>query len=319
MEGRTPRNFLVALVCDGMGGMANGSEAAVLAGSAFLASLILDRSRPPPARMKRAVWSANKAVHDRLKGNGGTTLTAVCIESRQVVLAHVGDSRAYIRTSGREVSQISQDDTLGGILKQDRQGEDSEDGRGLLQYVGMGEDLSPHIEPVIVERGDLLLLTSDGAHSLERRTFREICREAATHSDLTRRLLLVAEAVGAHDNATALTLDPHRLGSFAQPYGGTSVSVWTPSAQIELWLHREAAAAAAAAAAPAVDAPRVHRSPPAAPSPARKGVKGRNAKRATAKAVIPPSSSEDTSEDKPTAPQLHIQFQPDEPAPDETP
>ena len=236
-HGRSRRTSLIALVCDGMGGMEKGGEAASLAASAFVASMISDDRYDPHARLERATWTANAAVFNRLHGLGGTTLTAVCIETHVAMLAHVGDSRAYIRSSTGEMLQISRDDTLDGLLKRNDSDDKHADGRGLLQFVGIGKDLSPHILPIDIPAGALLLLTSDGAHSLERRTFQDICRQAPAHGDLMRRLLFMAEAVGARDNATIVSLDYSRIQPVPDFGSGITVNVWTPSKRLELWLY----------------------------------------------------------------------------------
>src|SRR5262245_52415844 len=70
-----PRTFLLGVVCDGMGGLTGGEEAAVIAISSFVASLLRASKRPMEDRMRAAAVAANAAVYRRFRGNGGSTLS----------------------------------------------------------------------------------------------------------------------------------------------------------------------------------------------------------------------------------------------------
>lgn len=77
---KSPRgDFTAAIVCDGLGGMSQGGEAAVLAASAFAAHLYCSATSSWEERLSRAIAYANHEVYRHLHGNGGTTLSAVIV------------------------------------------------------------------------------------------------------------------------------------------------------------------------------------------------------------------------------------------------
>jgi serine/threonine protein phosphatase PrpC len=88
------RDFLLAVLSDGMGGMVSGETAAILAASTFATRTIRSGRLPPDRRLSMAAMAANEAVHHLLGGRGGATLSAVLIEpSLGIIGVNVGDSR----------------------------------------------------------------------------------------------------------------------------------------------------------------------------------------------------------------------------------
>ncbi len=63
-------NFAVAIVCDGLGGMSQGREAAIHAASVFVARLFDPVSIEWKGRLGRAIGGANMEVHRLLRGDG---------------------------------------------------------------------------------------------------------------------------------------------------------------------------------------------------------------------------------------------------------
>ncbi|NPA26946.1 MAG: serine/threonine-protein phosphatase [Chloroflexi bacterium] len=96
------------VVADGMGGHLHGEEASRIAVTTFvqylwqhwLHAIHGDLHPSPPESdlasiMEEAVVEAHHAVQANVPG-GGTTLTAVFAWNRRLMIAHVGDSRAYL-------------------------------------------------------------------------------------------------------------------------------------------------------------------------------------------------------------------------------
>jgi hypothetical protein len=115
----------LAMVADGMGGAVAGEEASRLAleavqadflGEARGSEMLRDLSEDEIAdKLRLAVRRANRAVlhqvseHPEFQGMG-TTMTLAFVRDNRVVIAHVGDSRAYL-IDGREgwINQITDD------------------------------------------------------------------------------------------------------------------------------------------------------------------------------------------------------------------
>jgi len=88
------------VVADGLGGHAAGEVASRLAAETALASWRNARNPSPRQALRDLVRSANTAVYDASLESGrrgmGTTFTALTLCGHEAVIAHVGDSRAYV-------------------------------------------------------------------------------------------------------------------------------------------------------------------------------------------------------------------------------
>ncbi|POS61854.1 PP2C family protein-serine/threonine phosphatase [Parasaccharibacter apium] len=196
-------NFTIAIICDGLGGMSQGREAAILAASSFTAYLFSSPLIGWKERLSKAIAFANTQIYQRLHGAGGTTLSAVISFNDGAIFCHVGDSRVYGVMPDRVVEQLSRDDTINALLKrQEGQGEAPKDSR-LLQFVGMGEEMEAQIAPVPGHCRSVLL-TSDGAHDVPNSVFQRVVSAAAGGGDLVRKLLMLSDMTGGRDNASAI-------------------------------------------------------------------------------------------------------------------
>jgi PPM family protein phosphatase len=207
-------NFTIAMVCDGLGGMSQGREAAILAASAFTAHLFCAHAIGCERRLYQAIAYANSQVYQRLHGDGGTTLSAVISSHDGAMFCHVGDSRIYAVMPDRALEQLSRDDTINALLKrQEGEAEAPKDSR-LLQFVGMGDEMEAQIAAVPGHCRSVLV-TSDGAHDVPHSLFQRVVSAAAGGNDLIRKLLALADMTGGRDNASAILLS---IGSEAELY-----------------------------------------------------------------------------------------------------
>ena len=165
------RGVLLA-VCDGIG----GHHAGEIASSLALDTLETEMQRlsdacPRPNLFKQAVEVVNQRVwteaslHPKLSGMG-TTLTAALICPERVLIAHVGDSRAYFARDGR-LEQITKDQSIAGQLVAsgaltEEQAQATPFRHVLLQAVGTKEKVEIALDGINLVPGDTLLLCSDG-------------------------------------------------------------------------------------------------------------------------------------------------------------
>lgn len=202
--------FVSALIlCDGMGGMVDGAMAAELSIGSFVSALSATKSTSLYDNVRNAVQAANDDVYRQLSGKGGATLSVIALSSTgEQVSANVGDSRIYGLLADGCLIQLTEDDSLGHYLtdssSSDLPGRASE----LLQFVGMGKGIMPHIED-LASHGQFrcLFLTSDGAHGIDEIVFSEIVRNATSPSYIAKRLTALAEWTGGKDNATVAAWD----------------------------------------------------------------------------------------------------------------
>lgn len=164
---------LLAVVADGMGGMANGKEA-----SQFTVDLLLeqfgcrDADMPVPNWLYGCAFSASDQVFSRFAGASGTTLTAVHILGDRLHWLSVGDSAIYLMRAGG-VYQLNREHTYlnrlyAGELEQETidktRAELDPDARRLTSFVGIDrlQEVDLNLRALTLKRGDAVLLCSDG-------------------------------------------------------------------------------------------------------------------------------------------------------------
>ena len=202
---RNGRDYAVVAVADGIGGMRDGAACASLAIGALIAALDQQARRQDvdgDQWIRKAVFAADAAVYAQSRGNGGSTLVALVI--RPGFSAHwisVGDSRVY-GANGKSLVQMSVDDTIAGQLGKNLEGvaEQSK----LLQFIGMGSELEPHIVELGHGAADAVLLTTDGVHYLSSTPnwLGQIVSNAPDPGTCVKRLVELAKWCGGPDNAT---------------------------------------------------------------------------------------------------------------------
>jgi len=206
------------IVCDGMGGAAGGEVASKLAADVIWAEMRVARAtdeRPVYARiLRRAVRLANRRVHEEgardpsLHGMG-TTVSAAGMVGDAIILAQVGDSRAYIHR-GATLTQVTRDQSIAAALVHSgrmtpREAKQTVHANMILQALGVKEDVDPSISLVEVRRGDALLLCSDGLHGpVDDDKLRATLCACPDLDEAADTLIRLAHAAGAPDNVTAV-------------------------------------------------------------------------------------------------------------------
>ncbi len=164
---------LFALVADGMGGMLDGKAASEWAAECLL-QLYQERlpGQPMPEWYYQTVHAVSDSVYQRFGGRSGTTLVSVHIQENSLLWLSAGDSGIFLSRNGG-VFQLNREHTcLNRLYLQElerevidkRRVEADPDAPRLTSFVGMERlaevDLS--LRPLTLERGDALLLCSDG-------------------------------------------------------------------------------------------------------------------------------------------------------------
>ncbi|HET6967443.1 MAG TPA: protein phosphatase 2C domain-containing protein, partial [Ornithinibacter sp.] len=205
-------------MADGMGGHAGGD----VASSTVIAALVdlddealggRDLSQALLDRVLAANADLGDAVHADARLDGmGTTLIAILRARDKIVLAHIGDSRAFMAREG-VVTQITKDHSFvqnlvdeGRITAEEAQ---THPQRSLVTRVltGAADD-----EPDLVVRqgriGDRYLICSDGLTDyVARDTVDDVLLTVADPGDCADRLVALALRAGAPDNVTVVVAD----------------------------------------------------------------------------------------------------------------
>jgi PPM family protein phosphatase len=224
----TQRGPLI-VVCDGMGGVEGGEIASELAAQVMWREMKgTPATRDPEvfARLlRRAVRVANHDVHAMarrepgLRGMG-TTLSAAGVVGDRLIIATVGDSRAYVLRSGSLV-QVTRDQSLQSALiaAGHTPNEAASAGGAILQALGVGPDVEPSLSIIDLRRGDRVLLCSDGLHGLVGDpALALLLSEPHSVADAVKLLIAAARAAGGSDNITAVVCE--LSGERLAPPGG---------------------------------------------------------------------------------------------------
>lgn len=207
----TPPLFAVA---DGMGGHAAGEVASEIA-----VRVLSEQApeHPDGAALGRAIEEANRAIiqaaHEGRGRQGmGTTMTAAMLEGERLVIAQVGDSRAYLLHQGK-LQQLTRDHSLMADMIEAGQ-LTPEEARThpqrsvITRALGSDTHLHPDIYEINVETGDRLLICSDGLSGMVfddeiENTLRRVQDPQRCASQLVNEAI----AAGGHDNVTVIVAD----------------------------------------------------------------------------------------------------------------
>jgi protein phosphatase len=159
--------------------------------------------------MERAMDAANRAVAAGVPDGGGTTLTCALIIGQQMVLSHVGDSRAYLITDD-SFEQLTRDHSLVQRLQELGQLSAAEAAihpqrNVLYRAIGQGEGLEVDVDTRRLPSGTLVLLCSDGLWGLvpDDRII-SIVRQHTSLQTACEALVAAANAAGGPDNITVV-------------------------------------------------------------------------------------------------------------------
>lgn len=176
-EGIPEKTGFLAVLADGMGGMALGNIASNTAVNTFLKEYENRKTEDRPADfLNRTLKIANTAVFDKAYIDGeevemGTTLVAAMIENNIMYWIAAGDSHLYHYRSG-VLKQLNRDHIFGNELQEEvingnmtqREAENHPEHDYLTSYLGLPEipESDQNASPLTLEGGDQILLCSDG-------------------------------------------------------------------------------------------------------------------------------------------------------------
>jgi len=214
-----------------MGGSNAGEVASRMAADVVVREFTTHPGQDPAQMLTHAVETANSEVWElsrtRTELNGmGTTCTALAVKDGHVMLAHVGDSRAYLVREHR-ATQLTSDHSLVAQLVARQQltlEEARHDPRRnvVTRSVGVGPEVEVDLVTLAetLQSGDTIVLCSDGLHGQV--SDDEIAGAAMGDSieAACRELIELANERGGPDNITVAML------RFEQR-GGAPANAWT--------------------------------------------------------------------------------------------
>ena len=206
------------VVADGMGGHNAGEVASALAVTTLKAGARLGIDTTEDFR--ELVQQANSAIYtasldDSTQSGMGTTVTALSIvegEEPRVLVANVGDSRAYLWRSGA-LSRLSVDHSYvqelvnEGIITPEAARVHPR--RNIVtRALGIDRSVNVDVFTHFVRTGDRIVLCSDGL--VDEVADTEIAKVLGQHTDpqeTAEALVMVANTNGGRDNTTVIVVD----------------------------------------------------------------------------------------------------------------
>lgn len=222
------RGVVLALVADGMGGALAGEEASRLTLETIQADFVgeargSESLRDLPAdevadKLRAAIRRANRAVMRRAIGHPeyqgmGTTVTLAFVRGGQTIIAHIGDSRAYlISGEGGWLNQITDDHSFVEALMAaghitPEQAAVHPMRSVLYRALGQADETDADLYVRALSAGDWLLLCSDGlTRHVSGEESAAIVRASATPDDVAQRLVALANQRGGEDNISVVVI-----------------------------------------------------------------------------------------------------------------
>ncbi len=219
--GRLSDSTIFAVMCDGMGGAKGGNIASGIA-VRVIAERIVDGYRENMTIqsvryiLESAIAAANVEIFDEAMADAalrgmGTTVVAVAAIGRSCVIAHVGDSRAYlVREDGME--QVTRDHSIVQAMMEKGQISESEarhDPRKhfITRALGVDDTVECELSEITLPEDAILLLCTDGlTNMVDTSEIHRILQENKTPRDQVDGLINAANMAGGSDNITAIVL-----------------------------------------------------------------------------------------------------------------
>lgn len=199
---------ILAVVCDGMGGMADGGRASETAIQMMVHGFQQVERMPQldiPAFFRQGIYAIDKTIAAFPKEDGkgsGTTMVACIVENSQLYWASVGDSRIYI-IRGNEIQQVTRDHNYelrlrsmiaaGQITQEEFMAARHKE--ALISFLGMGNIslMDINTTPFEMQLGDVVMLCSDGiTKTLPDAQIRRIITEDAVKPEKKAEALIAA-------------------------------------------------------------------------------------------------------------------------------
>ncbi len=219
--------YVVAVVADGMGGAVAGEEASRIAVETLQQGKFLQTPDESPLQLNDddavkwlcdTIRSANSNIVHRAASNPelrgmGTTMTLAFVRSDSAIIAHVGDSRAYLvdgRT--RRITQITADHSFveamvaAGHLTHE-QAEEHPMRNVLYRALGQNEEVDVDVYEVHLRPGDRIVLCSDGlTRHVKPNEISSMVIQYDEPDEATQAMIDLANERGGEDNVSVIII-----------------------------------------------------------------------------------------------------------------
>lgn len=212
----------LAVLADGMGGYNAGEVASAMAVDLITAAVRNDAwasSSPKVAQFELidAMNMANQAIFAAARSTAecsgmGTTVVAALVLDEDVLIAHLGDSRAYAWRAG-QLLRLTRDHSLvqheldAGLITPE-EALNSRYGHLVTRALGVTNQVEPELTYWPLEHGDRIMLCSDGlTDMLPDACLQSLFEENQPLPQLLQSLIAAANAAGGKDNIGVVLME----------------------------------------------------------------------------------------------------------------
>ncbi|MBR1803231.1 MAG: Stp1/IreP family PP2C-type Ser/Thr phosphatase [Clostridia bacterium] len=210
----------IFILADGMGGYNGGEIASKLATDSVKSYIKNNFAQIEHSKeslldlLQSAIEYANMVVYEKSKSEKelegmGTTLDICFIYNNKIYIGHVGDSRVY-RIRGDVIRKLTKDHSYVQKLVEDGKITREEANHHpkknmLMKALGCTAYVEPDIRARNLEKGDIILMCSDGlTNMVEEATIEKVVRENPELAP--EKLVNLANNAGGYDNITVITI-----------------------------------------------------------------------------------------------------------------
>lgn|SRR5690625_1488365 len=211
---------LLAIIADGMGGHRAGDVASQMAVSIIQDHWAESEELQTPDEIEtwllEVLQKVNTAIYERALSQDeyagmGTTIVVTISTDEFITIAHIGDSRCYLYNDNG-FQQLTEDHSLVNELL--RSGQISEEDAFhhprkniVLKALGTEQDVTADIQSLSWERGNKLLLCSDGlTDKVTNDELSEYVKSATSLQETTQALIDIANERGGEDNISLIMI-----------------------------------------------------------------------------------------------------------------
>lgn len=240
------------VVLDGMGGANAGDVASQIARDAIRDFVTQRRLTMEPAvlleaalqRGSAAVWNAAQQSRER-HGMGTTVVACLVIDPKRAVIAHVGDSRAYLLRQGR-LQTLTRDHTIveelvirGALSPEDAERHPYKN--VLSRNLGAKPETRVDVLELELQPGDRLMLCSDGLYGYaSSEAIQYLLGSGDAPENVARDLIDLALRGGGGDNITTIVIETSQpVPSSTQVVRTHGATVWWQRRQRFLQIAKE--------------------------------------------------------------------------------
>jgi serine/threonine protein phosphatase PrpC len=204
-------------VADGMGGHRAGEVASLTALQElekWAPRFIGLENQALESELSEAFVQANRVVYESSttepeKAGMGTTLTVLLVRSKTVVIAHVGDSRAYLWRDEALTSLTIDHSLVGELVRLEQisleEAEKHPQRHVLMRAVGADAEIKLDCRSISLQTGDVFLLCTDGfSNMISNQELAKEFLELGSWEERFERLRKLTLERGAPDNFTAM-------------------------------------------------------------------------------------------------------------------